>query len=308
MRVVKVDPTKTPFHEGERAVQDRAGVRRMAEKIGISVDDSIPPPAQEFLRRRYVVQLGSVSPRGAVWASQRVGPPGFMTCPDERTVRIEAAAVPGDPLLENLRRDPHLGLLAIDLPTRRRYRVNGRASLESDEVIVVRVDQAYGNCSKYIQRREPVEALVVHPDYGDVTRGAALTAAQRTFVERADTFFLATAHPDVGADVSHRGGRPGFVRVSDDRTLVWPDYVGNTMFMSLGNLEVNPHAGLLFVDFDSGTTLQLTGTARIDWDAARAATFPGAQRLVELEIDETVETRSASPLRWKLVEPSPFNP
>jgi len=243
-----------------------------------------------------------------VWASQRVGPPGFMTCPDERTVRIEAAAVPGDPLLENLRGDPHLGLLAIDLPTRRRYRVNGRASLESEEVIVVRVNQAYGNCPKYIQRREPVEALDVHPADRDVAHGAVLTEPQRTFVESADTFFLATAHPDAGADVSHRGGRPGFVRVSGERMLVWPDYAGNTMFMSLGNLAVNPHAGLLFVDFDSGTTLQLTGRARVDWDAARAATFPGAQRVVELEIDETVETRNASPLRWKLVEPSPFNP
>ena len=299
---------KTPFHEGERAVQERAGVSRMADKIATGVDDSIPPPAQEFLRRRYVAQLGSVSPRGAVWGSQRVGPPGFMTCPDERTVRIEAAAVPGDPLLENLRGDPRLGLLAIDLPTRRRYRVNGRAFLEGDEVIAIRVDQAYGNCPKYIQRREPVEALDVHPADRDVAHGAVLTEPQRTFVESADTFFLATAHPDAGADVSHRGGRPGFVRVSGERMLVWPDYAGNTMFMSLGNLEVNPHAGLLFVDFDSGTTLQLTGRARVDWDAARAATFPGAQRVVELEIDETVETRNASPLRWKLVEPSPFNP
>ena len=299
---------KTPFHEGERSVQERAGVSRMADKIGTGVDDSIPLPAQEFLRRRYVVQLGSVSPRGAVWGSQRVGPPGFMTCPDERTVRMEAAAVPGDPLLENLRGDPRLGLLAIDLPTRRRYRVNGRAFLEGDEVIAIRVDQAYGNCPKYIQRREPVEALDVHPADRDVAHGAVLTEPQRTFVESADTFFLATAHPDAGADVSHRGGRPGFVRVSGERMLVWPDYAGNTMFMSLGNLSVNPHAGLLFVDFDSGTTLQLTGRARVDWDAARAATFPGAQRVVELEIDETVESRFASPLRWKLVEPSPFNP
>jgi len=299
---------KTPFHEGERAVQDRAGVRRMADKIGTGVDDSIPPPAQEFLRRRYVVQLGSVSARGAVWASQRVAPPGFISCPDERTVRIEAADVPGDPLVENLRDTSILGLLAIDLPTRRRYRVNGRASLEGRDAIVIRVDQAYGNCPKYIQRREPVEATETHPVEADVTRGTSLTAAQRAWIERADTFFLATAHPGVGADVSHRGGRPGFVRAQDDRTLVWPDYQGNTMFMSLGNLEVNPHAGLLFVDFDLGTTLQLTGRARIDWDAARAATFAGAQRLVELEVDETIETRHASPLRWKLVEPSPSNP
>jgi predicted pyridoxine 5'-phosphate oxidase superfamily flavin-nucleotide-binding protein len=280
----------------------------MAAKIGTGVGDTIPLPAQEFLRRRYVVQLGSVGARGAVWASQRVGPPGFMTCPDERTVCIEAADVPGDPLLENLRGNPAVGLLAIDLPTRRRYRVNGRASLEGRDAILVRVDQAYGNCPKYIQRREPVEATETHPGEADVTRGTSLTAAQRAWIEGADTFFLATAHPDAGADMSHRGGRPGFVHVPGDRTLVWPDYAGNTMFMSLGNLAVNPHAGLLFVDFEAATTLQLSGRAHVDWDAARAAAFPGAQRLVELEVDETVETRHASPLRWRLVETSSFNP
>ena len=173
---------------------------------------------------------------------------------------------------------------------------------------MVRVAQAYGNCPKYIQRREPLSVAAAVATAADTTRGTALAAAQRTAVERADTFFLATAHPS-GADVSHRGGRPGFVRVEGDgRTLVWPDYAGNTMFMSLGNITVDPHAGVLFVDFETGTTLQCTGRARIDWNPQRAAAFPGAQRLVELAIDEVGETRHASPVRWRLVEPSPFNP
>jgi hypothetical protein len=130
----------------------------------------------------------------------------------------------------------------------------------------------------------------------------------RARLERADTFFLATVHPTAGADVSHRGGTPGFVRVRDERTLAWPDYQGNMMFMSLGNIAVHPGAGILLVDFESGDVLQLTGEARIDWDPERAATLAGAQRVIELRVDEVIDSPGASPLRWRLLEPSPFNP
>jgi len=141
-----------------------------------------------------------------------------------------------------------------------------------------------------------------------VTHGTALSDAWRACIERADTFFLATAHPTAGADVSHRGGTPGFVRILDERTLAWPDYQGNMMFMSLGNIAANPAAGILLVDFESGDVLQLTGEARIDWNPERAATLAGAERVIELRVDEVIDAPGASPLRWRLVETSPFNP
>jgi len=135
-----------------------------------------------------------------------------------------------------------------------------------------------------------------------------LSPSQQEAIARSDTFFLATAHPVAGADASHRGGMPGFVRVLGPTQLVWPDYSGNSMFQSLGNLAVNPRAGILFMDFAAGSTLQLTGEARVIWDAERIAAFPGAQRLVEFAVANAVETSSAFDIRWRLLEYSPVNP
>ena len=302
------DDRYEPFHAGEIAVQERVGVRPGAKRIGRSIDAEIAPAAAHFLAQRYTLYVGTLDAGGRPWASQLFGPPGFVGAVDPRTIRIDAAPAPGDPLLENLRADPHIGLLAIDLVTRRRFRVNGTAAVGTDGTIVVTVAQAYGNCPKYIQRREPVEVRPAPPDPTRVVRHQSLTAIARAQIARADTFFLATAHPTEGADVSHRGGRPGFVQVASDTRLVWPDYQGNMMFMSLGNVAVHPFAGLLFVDFETGDVLQLTGRAAIDWDAAHAATVPGAERLVTFDVDEMIAAPAASPLRWRLVEASPTNP
>ena len=302
------DDKDQPFHAGELAVQERVGVRAGASKIGRSIDGDIAPAAAHFLVQRYTLYLGTLDAAGRPWASQLFGPPGFVGAIDPHTVRIDATPGPGDPLLENLRANPHVGLLAIDLVTRRRFRVNGTATIEADGTMLVTVAQAYGNCPKYIQRREPVEVRPAPPEPARVTRHHALTAAARAQIARADTFFLATAHPSAGADVSHRGGRPGFVSIASDTRLVWPDYQGNMMFMSLGNVAVHPFAGLLFLDFETGDVLQLTGRAAIDWDAAHAASVPGAERLVTFDVDELIAAPAASPLRWRLVEASPTNP
>jgi hypothetical protein len=298
----------TVFHPGEIAVQERAGVRAGASKIGRSIENEVPPAAALFLAQRYTLYVGSCDAEGRPWASELAGPPGFVTVPDPRTVRIDAAVAPGDPLLDDLRADPRIGLLAIDPVTRRRVRVNGLASRDREGAIEVAVAQAYGNCPKYIQRREPSAMRPEPRGAAAVTRTHALSAAQRARIAAADTFFLATAHPTSGADVSHRGGRPGFVHVVDERHLAWPDYQGNMMFMSLGNLTVDPRAGLLFVDFETGDVLQLTGTARIEWGADRLAAFPGAERVLELDVDAVIDSPGASPIRWRLLEPSPFNP
>jgi hypothetical protein len=294
------------YHEGERAVQERAGVSAGAAKIGRSVDDEIAPAAAHFLAQRFTLYVGSLDAAGRPWASELVGPPGFVRVTDPRTVEIDATPGAGDPLAENLRADPHVGLLAIDLATRRRFRVNGSAEIDAG-TLRVHVVQAYGNCPKYIQRREPtsVETGAGAPR---VARHPAFTPEECARIAGADTFFLATAHPTAGADVSHRGGRPGFVHVEAPDRIVWPDYQGNTMFMSLGNITANPRAGLLFVDFAAGDVLQVTGRATVDWSAERASRFAGAERVVELAVDEVVDRLGASPLRWQLVEPSPVNP
>jgi len=170
--------------------------------------------------------------------------------------------------------------------------------------IEMRTDEVFGNCPKYIQARAP-EPGAAHERGGLAVRSHALSESQRLAIERADTLFIASVHADAGADASHRGGQPGFVRVPHERRLLIPDYAGNNMFQTLGNIAADPRVGLLFVDFDTGTTLQMTGRAQILWEPEA---LKGAVRTVAVEIDEIVEIEGQGPLGWRFVGYSPFNP
>jgi len=273
-----------PFHSGELAVQERAGVRERAARIGGSIHPELPEPARAFLEQRRFVVLATADAEGRPWASVLSGPAGFARPAGPRTLRLEAAPRPGDPLADRIDGDL-VGLLAIDLATRRRMRVNGRM-VRAGGAFLIEADQVYSNCPKYIHPRD----AELSPDAGTaaVRRSNGLTEAQRAWIRRADTFFIATVNPGEGADASHRGGAPGFVAVAGDR-LVWPDYAGNMMYNTLGNIAAYPRAGLLVPDFVTGAMLLLTGRAGIDWDTGRAASVPGAQRLVELDVEEAVE-------------------
>ena len=193
--------------------------------------------------------MAVTDPAGHVWASVLSGPPGFIDTPDDRTLTAAALPPPGSPLAEALGAGPAaVGLLGIEPQTRRRIRVNGTGTLGPDG-LAVRTEQVYSNCPKYIQRRHVTASAAATP--ATVERDA-MSDADRRMVAAADTFVIATAGPD-GADASHRGGEPGFVTVHDERHLRFPDYPGNTMFMTLGNLDANPRAGLLFLDWETGT-------------------------------------------------------
>jgi len=297
----------TGFHAGERAVQEQAGVGAMADRVGHSIHAEMPLVARDFLARQPMVIIGHADAGGSLWASGLVGEPGFVRASDGKTVVFNARPSAGSLLREVWRDGTEVGMLAIELSSRRRMRFNGRLAWGTDGMMTVAVRQAYANCPKYIQAREWEHASGAAPA-AQSHWGERLTEAQREWVTRADTFFIATAHPEAGADASHRGGMPGFVRVIDDKTLGFPDYTGNNMFNTLGNLAVNPQASLLFVDFASGDTLQMTGEARIIWDADQVAAFAGAQRLVEFKVTEALQTSQAFPLRWRFLEASPFNP
>lgn len=287
-------------------MQARAGVQRQADRVGQIIGSTIPSAAQEFLRRQPFVVLSSVGAQGQVWVSVLTGKPGFTRAIDEQTVKIDSLPFDHDPLRENLQANPNIGILAIEFVTRRRMRVNGQGRLH-DNGIMIYAEQVYSNCPKYIQARE-WELTEAVPTAVVVPRSDTLNAAQQTWIQQADTFFIGSFHPQGGADASHRGGNPGFVKIVDKKTLLWPDYIGNNMFNTLGNISVYPQAGLLFVDFDKGTTLQLTGKAKVIWDKQHAAKFPGAQRLVEFTVDQIIEVTSALPISWSFQNYSPFNP
>ena len=296
------------FHDGERAVQRRAGVERVAAQVGRSIMSFVPAGFGAFLSRQPFVVVASQDQQGRVWASLIAGRVGFVRALDDRQILLAGLPAPGDPLEGALERPPaRIGVLAIEFGTRQRIRLNGAAQ-RTGEGVLLTASEAFGNCSKYIQRRLPAGQLT-GPAAPAHRESAALDARQTALVRRADTFFIASAHPKHGADASHRGGRPGFVEAAaGGRRLAFPDYSGNRMFQTLGNLTVNPRAGLLFLDWETGSALQLSGRAQIVWDAQALRSRPGAERLLEVSLDAVHEYERAMPASWSLIEPYPRNP
>lgn len=287
-------------HPGEVSVQARAGVRRAAHGSA-AVGSDVPAVAQQFLLDQRMIVVAATH-RGAVWTTVLVGRPGFIRPGDP--LRIDAELPPEDPLSGAFDVPHEIGMLAIEPGTRRRMRVNGRARLEGHG-LTVDLEQVFANCPKYISPRHGV--VVDLPPVTTRSTGTSLTEDQVAWIASADTFFVGTTAPGLGADASHRGGNPGFVEVTPER-LSWPDYRGNGMYMTFGNLEVDPRVGLLFVDFERGHTLHVTGTAKVDWDEARAAGWPGAERVVDMEISQVVQLDHRVAMRWELEGPSRFNP
>ena len=112
------------------------------------------------------------------------------------------------------------------------------------------------------------------------------TDADRAFIERSPMFFLATADEEGRPDCSYKGGMPGFVRVLDSTTLAFPDYDGNGMFKSLGNMLVNPHVGMLFIDFEHPDRIRVNGTATAHDDDPLLSEYPGAQLIVRVQAEQ----------------------
>lgn len=294
------------YHPGELEVQRRAGVRETAQRLSGSIRNVVPESARAFLEDRRFVVLSTADATNRPWASVLSGLPGFARALDDHTIQIKATPADGDPLMINLRTSPFVGLIAPDLSTRRRLRVNGRLESHADGSILIHIDQAYANCPKYIQQREGPQPTV-DASRRPARRSTVLHWRHEDWVRRADTFFLATLNPGEGADASHRGGMPGFVKI-EGQELTWPDYAGNSMFNSLGNIARHPWAGIVVPDFERGSTLQLTGRATVDWNPEHSAALPGAERLVRLVVEDVVEIQAGFPSGFRLLEYSPFNP
>ncbi|MBF6470657.1 MULTISPECIES: pyridoxamine 5'-phosphate oxidase family protein [Nocardia] len=292
-----------PFHDGEVAVQRRMGQAEIAERVGRMIRPDIPSVAAGFLAEQRMVVLAAADAAGRLWASELVGRPGFVRAIDDRTIAVDARPAAADPLHETLTHRSRIGMIALQPQRRRRMRVNGSSAPEGTGLRIV-TDQVYSNCPKYISRRD-VESYVPDAWSAAVRRGVELDADQQAAITAADTFFVATADGDGNADASHRGGNPGFLQVVSPTRLRWPDYRGNSMFMTLGNIEVNPRCGILIPDWATGATLQLTGTAELVWEPETFAA--GAQCSLDFAVEEVVE-RPGGALRWGPAELSPVNP
>jgi predicted pyridoxine 5'-phosphate oxidase superfamily flavin-nucleotide-binding protein len=289
------------FHAGEQVLQTRAGVRERMEFVGPrAIRDAMPDEHRGLFERLPLLFLGARDREGRPWAGVVTGPPGFVRTPDARTLAVRALPAPGDPFAAALAAGTPIGVLGLEFATRRRNRANGRVVAVGRDGFVVAVEESFGNCPKYILPRElaPAERPKAGGD-GVLSEGPRLSMRARAMVTTADTLFLATAaRPEIGgADVSHRGGPPGFVAVDDSggaSVLTFPDYPGNAFFNSFGNLETDPRAGLLIVDFASGDTLSLTGRATVRWGAAG---LTGTGRTFAFTVEGARLRPGAMPLR-----------
>lgn len=299
-----------PFHAGERALQTLAGSREQMEEFGSRIiRDRMPEQHRAFFAQLPFLVVGSLDAELQPWASALAAPAGFMQSPDAAHLHVNAMPAAGDPLAGQLKQGALLGLLGIEPHTRRRNRMNGTVESLDAGGFMVAVQQSFGNCPRYIQAREPVLAPVRGGEPA-VQWLDKLDLAAHRLIGSADTLFIATAYPNEvaqgdeadasshGVDVSHRGGRPGFVRIDGDDTLTVPDFNGNRFFNTLGNLAVHPRAGLLFIDFDSGDLLHLAVTAEIVWNGPEVEAFEGAERLMRFHVTHALRRPAALPLRW----------
>jgi hypothetical protein len=292
------------WHAGEIAMQRRAGsAEKLAERGPLLLRDHLIEQHRQFYPLLPFIVAGTVDRDGDAWATILAGRPGFLQAPDPHRLGIAAVRDPLDPADGGMNEGDAVGLLGIELHTRRRNRLNGLVHRTGPQGFEVEVQQSFGNCPQYIQLRD--FAFVRDPATPSKAAPRALDrldARARAMIGEADTFFVASYVEDAqrgrSVDVSHRGGRPGFVRVDADGVLTIPDFSGNRFFNTLGNLLANPKAGLLFVDFESGDVLQLTGDAEVILDSPEIAAIQGAERLWRFRPRRILHRTDALPLRW----------
>ncbi|HDR2753234.1 TPA: pyridoxamine 5'-phosphate oxidase family protein [Enterobacter asburiae] len=283
---------RSTFHDGERAVQARAGVSgEWLNRSESFVRSEMPQQHRSFFENLQMLILGLLDSDGRPWCVPALGPRGFLVSPTPDTLEIHR-----DPVLLSelgLVRSvgASVGILGIDLTSRRRNRLNGRIQHASPGEMTIVVDQSYGNCPQYIQTRH-LPSGQDKPAVVARRRGSITDPEVRRIIEAADTFFIASRAAgsldggSAGVDASHRGGNPGFLGINGNGMLSFPDFSGNRFFNTLGNIESDGRVGLFVPDFETGEAIVLTGRGSIDWDPERIKTFEGAERVVDVVPEE----------------------
>lgn len=301
------------YHEHERVVQRRAGEEGIAQRNGRVIADSIPAGAIPFLAKQRYALLASVDRQKMPWASLVTGPSGFMRAdPTGSQVELTIDQLPSDEheiLYTNIRHDDRVGGLAIELASRRRLRFNGRMHEIRPGGYQVAIAEAYPNCPKYIQRRHVTGRGPQTAAGQSLQTGSTLDEPARALIANADTLFVASMNPSGGLDMSHRGGHPGFVAVHDNGDLTIPDYPGNSMFNTLGNILAHPRVGVLFINFKTSELTQISGEASIDFDVPDAQDITaGTGRMWTIKPIGFRRWTPSQGLDWEFIDASPFNP
>ncbi|KAI1777069.1 hypothetical protein F4818DRAFT_334037 [Hypoxylon cercidicola] len=323
------------FHPGEQAIQSllRAPQRENPTHHGL------PMPLAYRIAQSPLVAFGTLDEQGRPWATIWGGEAGFCRPVAQGVLGVRATAdVRHDPVLQELFTDaktrqivddavvtPEGGKLmaglAIDLSTRDRVKLAGRMVVGTvtrtepglaDLQLAVRVDESLGNCPKYLNKKHIVPHIPSPQLIMSEEAGVPLPQAALDLVAKADLFFIASKHGAQSMDANHRGGAPGFVRVlrngREGATLIYPEFSGNRLYQTLGNLHGDPLAGLVFPDFETGDVLYLTGRATVLVGDEAAACMPRARLAVRVDVAAARLVRDGLPLRGTAADFSPYNP
>lgn len=289
-----------PFHKGELEAQQRAGVGDVASWAGGFIRKFLPAQHRDFYQSLPFLVVSSEDASGLIWVTLLEGEEGFISSPDPNSLVMNTKIDAHDPLSERFNDGAEIGVVGIELASRRRNRFSGRLH-KKDDAYQITVKQSFGNCPQYITERgyTRVPATTVKT----AQSSTELSSLQMDMIAASDTLFIGTGHRgnqddfSSGFDASHRGGAKGFVEIVDHQTLLIPDYPGNNFFNTIGNLLLDNRIGLVFVDFETGGLLQISGHAQVDWTGETSADL-NARRAIKVNIDQVLGRPNALSLRW----------
>jgi len=309
---VKENQSKNPFHQGEIDTQERAGASEgLVDSAQHAITNYLPEIHQMFLSKLPMVFIGAEDKQKNVWSSVLLSDVQLIDINDENNFTINSSFIDIDPLAKQLEEDSEIGLLGIEFETRRRNRISAKINQISDSSIGLMVKQCYGNCPKYIQRREgKIKAI---KSKSESIRLVQFDDEISNFLLSVDSLFIASKHVDEkndynrGLDSSHRGGVAGFIQVPDEKTILIPDYIGNNFFNTIGNISQNPKVGLQFLDFENHHRLMLTGTAQVIWADDEELPFAGVDRMIRFTLNHGYHLKNSLPYTWEFKGYSPFS-
>jgi predicted pyridoxine 5'-phosphate oxidase superfamily flavin-nucleotide-binding protein len=300
------------FHAGEQSLHEKLGIGERQHQLGLRmIRDHMPDQHRDFFAGLSSVHIGAVDSAGHPWAMMRVGPAGFMTSEDDKTLNISSRPLAGEPTDLHLTEGAKVSVVGIEFETQRRNRLNATITTSNSDHLSLSVDQSYGNCPKYIQVRTKTSEASTHPSPSVVT--STLQDIDKEQIMNADTLLIASRaaqlgdDPRAGVDINHRGGMPGFVSVLDDTTIQFPDYKGNSFYNTFGNIVTDKRVGLQFVDFETGTLLNIKGTAVLVEDLNNGE-LPLMGRGLRITVESVTRAEGALPMRFTFGQYSDRNP
>lgn len=300
------------FHEGERSLHEKLDIEDRQHELGLRmIRDHMPDQHRDFFAMLESVHIGAVDASGHPWAIIRTGSAGFMTSPDDKTLTISSRPLTGEPSDLNFSIGAKTSVVGIEFETQRRNRLNATIDAAKGDNLSFHVDQSYGNCPKYIQIRSKTPAGPSTPK--SAVTSTQLAAADRDQIANADTLLIASRaaelgdDPRAGVDINHRGGMPGFVTVLDETTIQFPDYKGNSFYNTYGNILTDNRVGLQFIDFETGTLLNIKGAAELVEDLNNGE-LPLMGRGLRITVQTVIRAEGALPVRYIFDAYSDRNP